>query len=598
MLLNHDIIRRRVFGLVGCEWDGTAAVEEGPGLSVEWDGLAARITAENASALARGYFLLARAVMSGQSSLSIRQERHMAVCGAYLDMSRGGVMNLTALRHYVDQSAALGLNALMLYTEDTYTIPEYPYFGYLRGRYTPDELRELDNYADGMGVELIPSIQALAHLGQFLQWAPSDNLKDTYSCLMIDDPKTYEFLDSAIRACRACFRSKRIHIGMDEAHGVGLDRYFERHGLVDRFELLRRHLDKVVASCKAADFEPIMWSDMFFRLGSKTNEYYDLEAHIPESVIDNLPDVTLCYWDYYHTDEEFYDKMLDEHFRMSKKVAFAGGVWTWSGFLPHVELTRATMLPALRSCAKHGVPIVLATLWGDDGTETDYNLATNQLAMFSEFCWQGPDISNEEIDSVGAFLTGLPAEVYEAFGAFYEGSRDLRTGKALVYCDVLYPLVSEKSDLNERMAAYANARQTLAAHLDRADCRYADAAFHLAGEKARVIQASRAAYKADNKAGIQHIAEIDIPCLVKLTSVLRDLHREQWESTFKRNGWEVMALRYGAVIGRLEDAAYALARWASGELDTIVELDEEPLPPKRKMGMQFYNVYVSPQYAL
>ena len=35
-------------------------------------------------------------------------------------------------------------NALMLYTEDTYTVKNEKYFGYLRGRFTADELRELE----------------------------------------------------------------------------------------------------------------------------------------------------------------------------------------------------------------------------------------------------------------------------------------------------------------------------------------------------------------------------------------------------------------------------------------------------------------------
>ena len=33
----------------------------------------------------------------------------------------------------------MGLNSLMLYMEDTYEIPEYPYFGHLRGRYSQSD---------------------------------------------------------------------------------------------------------------------------------------------------------------------------------------------------------------------------------------------------------------------------------------------------------------------------------------------------------------------------------------------------------------------------------------------------------------------------
>jgi hexosaminidase len=43
-----------------------------------------------------------------------------------------------------------------LYTEDTYQIPDEPFFGYLRGAYTEAELREIDDYAYALGIEVVP----------------------------------------------------------------------------------------------------------------------------------------------------------------------------------------------------------------------------------------------------------------------------------------------------------------------------------------------------------------------------------------------------------------------------------------------------------
>ncbi|MDR2658211.1 MAG: beta-N-acetylhexosaminidase [Oscillospiraceae bacterium] len=571
-------------------------VNEGEGLRVSYKDGSAAITACDRAALARGFTLLAKGISDGETEFEIKQERHFANCGAYLDMSRGGVMRVEAVKRYVRQLAALGMNMLMLYTEETYDIPEYPYFGYLRGKYSKEEIREMSGYASSLGVELIPSIQTLAHLANFLQWMPSDHLKDTPYCLMIDDPQTYELIDRMIASVSSSYSTKLIHIGMDEAHGVGLARYFERHGLVDRFELLNRHLAKVVEICEKYGMKPIMWSDMFFRLGSKNNEYYDKDAHIPQSVIDSLPNVSLAYWDYYHTDEDMYEFMLTEHERMNRPVVFAGGIWTWSGFLPQVKLTSATMIPALRACARHGVPTVFATMWGDDGTETDYFLASNQLAIFSEFCWRGPDCSMEDIENIGAFLTGISVETYRAFGGFYEGAVDRRTGKGLIYCDLLYPLISEKSSLEERVRAYEDSRAVLAAQLDRDDVRYADLLFAIAAEKARLIPAIRQAYKTGDKPQLADVADNRIPALIELYRSLVNAHRGQWEGVFKRNGWEVFAHRYGGVIERLRDVAYAIEKYVKGELTALEELEEEPLPPARKLGMQFYNVYVSPQF--
>ena len=67
-----------------------------------------------------------------------------------------------------------------------------------------------------------------------------------------------------------------------------------------------------------------------------------------------------------------------------------------------------------------------------------------------------------------------------------------------------------------------------------------------------------------------------------------------WEHDYKRNGWEVIGLRYGSVIGRLEDVQDAILRWCEGELDTLCELDEEPLPNNRLWGSAFYHVDVAP----
>lgn len=264
---------------------------------------------------------------------------------------------------------------------------------------------------------------------------------------MCDEEKTYTFIEAEIRAMRNCLTSKRIHIGMDEAHTVGLGQYYRRFGPTDRFEMLARHLNRIVPLCEKYDFHPMMWSDMFFRLGSQTGEYHDLEAKIPQHIIDQLPDVDLFYWDYDHTDEAFYDHMLSEHARMNPRTAFAGGIWTWSGFLPHVRRTRDTMEAGVRCCVKHKTRTVLGTTWGDDGNECNPFLSMNQMPIFSEYCWRGEACDHEIIAETGAFLTGLPDRTYEAFGLFYPGFEDRRLGKALIWGDLLYPLGATREEL-------------------------------------------------------------------------------------------------------------------------------------------------------
>ena len=95
----------------------------GKGLHIYWQGGAARIAAEDENALCRGVFLLTQAVRAGRKALRVDQERHFASCGAMIDMSRNGVFRVEAVKRFIDRMACLGMNVLMLYTEDTYEVP-------------------------------------------------------------------------------------------------------------------------------------------------------------------------------------------------------------------------------------------------------------------------------------------------------------------------------------------------------------------------------------------------------------------------------------------------------------------------------------------
>ena len=592
---NCTALKERMFRLAHCDWQGQVHFTEGNVLHLQLTGDTLTVEAPDLSGMARGCFLAACALREGKPVPALDQTRHIASCGAMLDMSRGGVMTVAAVKGMIDAHAALGLNLMMLYTEDTYTVPEAPYLGYLRGRYTEAELRELDDYAASSGVELVPCVQTLAHLEQFLQWEVNGEIKDNDICLLIDEPKTYAWIREALTALRRCFRSDHIHIGMDEAHGVGLGRYYQLHGPTNRFELLTRHLNRVVDICKELGFKPIMWSDMFYRLGSKHNDYYDTEAVVPAETVAQIPDVALCYWDYYHMDEAFYTGMLEGHQRMGKEVVFAGGIWTWSGLLPHVRRTDATSYPALRACLKTGVQTVLATMWGDDGSETDQRLALSQLPIFSEHVWQGEACTPEAVARLGEELTGLPRDCYEALGAFYVDASDQRPGKGFFYCDLLYPLTEGLWELTGYREGLVKGLETLEKHLDDPRCEYAWLAMRIALEKLDWVQTLRPAYVRGDRAAVLTMAEEKLPALRDLYQHMTNVWRDQWEDGRKRNGWETICARLGAVIARLDDAQRVLVRWGKGEIAQVEELEETPLCAKRR-GCQMFDALTLPQY--
>ena len=95
--------------------------------------------------------------------------------GVMLDCSRNAVMKPAKVKELIDILKKFGYNCIKLYTEDTYEVEGEPYFGYLRGRYTGEQIRDIDAYARSQGMELIPCIQTLAHFD-----APKKNFAMDY----------------------------------------------------------------------------------------------------------------------------------------------------------------------------------------------------------------------------------------------------------------------------------------------------------------------------------------------------------------------------------------------------------------------------------
>ena len=193
----------------------------------------------------------------------------------------------------------------------------------------------------------------------------------------------------------------------------------------------------------------------------------------------------------------------------------------------------------------------------------------------------------------GEALTGMPRAALDAMGAFYPNAQDVRTGKGLIWCDPLYPLLDLTGDtLDAAIARSEAALDVLVAQEDHLEIRYAAALFEVVREKARLVRDLRARYVAGDRAWLREMAFVGLPRILQKYERLMKLHRALWERDMKRFGWEVLALRYGAVMGRLTDAQDELRRYLAGELASIPELEEQPLCATR--GVQTFASLVTP----
>ncbi|MBQ3015901.1 MAG: beta-N-acetylhexosaminidase [Clostridia bacterium] len=523
--------------------------------------------------------------------------------GVMIDMSRNAVMNITALKNYISILKKMGYNCVMLYTEDTYEVEGEPFFGYLRGRYTEAEMKEIDDYAYSIGVEVIPCIQTLAHLNAYIRWKKTPI--DCNDILLVDDDRTYNLIERMFKTLSRCFRSKLIHLGMDEAHMLGRGAHLDIHGYEKSGVLMNRHLDKVREIAAKYGYQPMIWSDMFFRSWNR-GAYNIPKSEIPEYIKNDYPkEVIPVYWNYYSKDQETYDNMFDNHKQLSSNIWFAGGAWSWSGIIPHNKFSLETMFPAMRSCRKNKINNVIITLWGDDGGECSHFSQLPALYHIIEYAK-----GNEDEAKVKAKFERMFKIPYDSFmkmdipNSLTGANWSENPSKYMLYSDLFLGFLDstvsegvgekygaaakELYDIAKTSRTYGYLFKTAAALCEVLELKY------------EIGVKTRAAYRNGNKEELKAIADT----YLEISRRIRKLHSAfsyQWHKENKPHGFDVQDIRLLGVAGRIESLRKRLLDYVNGKIDVIDELEEEILSYGKTDGVpvrcnEFKN-YISPNVA-
>lgn len=535
--------------------------------------------------LFRGLGLIAE--HAGEQSYTTVQPARFKMDGVMVSCSHNGVMNLETAKQYIRYMALMGLDMMMLYTRDTYEVPEYPYFGYLRGKYAQKELRELDDYAWSYGIELVPCIQTLAHLEDAFRWPCFNEVKDCDNILLCGEEKTYDFIEAMIRSCRNSFRTNRIHVGMDEAHKLGLGTYLDRNGFERRDVIFCRHLDRVNEICKKYDFRPMIWSDMFFRLACSGLYYPREDVQFDRQIVDMVPNnLDLVYWDYYHEEQELYDRYIRLHKQFRNPIVFAGGAWRWLGHGPALVKSLYQSRLALRACVDQGVDEVFLTAWGDNGNEASYMCILPVMQQYAEFCYQG-DVDDEELARRMQICTGesfsdmllmdLANNVDDAHWTCSAGN----PSKYLLYMDILGGIAERHTTAAypEKYAKNAAILRSAAERSPGLGYMYENLAdlCQVLSLKSRVGVDAQKAYLTGDRVLLHRIAEEVLP---ELLLCMKKFHRSvyiQWVRECKINGYEVLDLRLGGLESRVLTAQERIRMYLNGQLPRLEELEEKRL---------------------
>lgn len=522
--------------------------------------------------------------------------------GVMIDCSRNAVMNVSAFKKMVNILSSLGYNTVRLYTEDTYEVDGEPYFGYLRGRYTKAELREMDEYAAERGVELIPCIQTLAHLGAIFRYVEYGKIKDIDDILLVGEERTYELIEHMFHSLSECFSSRNVHIGMDEAFMLGKGKYLEKNGLEDRALIIKKHLDRVLGIAERYGFACEIWGDMYMH--SAYGGVYEHTKDDAERVAKLVPEkLKLCYWDYYHTEVSHYEECIEKHRKLTKNISFAGGAWTWTGFCPNDRYSMKITEAAVKACRNKGVDEVYFTMWGDNGGECSPFGVLPVLVAASEFAKNNFDMRSiretfrEKVGMDYDLFCALeaPDKVYSEPDA--EADCD-DPSKVMLFTDPFCGIFDARVREGIAPRYYREASELLKKGEEngewgylfkslRALCGVLEVKFDL-GVK------TRKAYKANDKAALKKIVETDYALLLKRLDSFYDAFEAFWIAEKKPFGFEVQDIRLGGVKQRVAHCKRRLENYLAGKEKSIPELEEEILQPLgmsgRGVGYNYYGV--------
>ena len=520
----------------------------------------------------------------GTEDFCYGEKMYIPRIGAMIDASRNSVPSPAFLKSMLGSMALMGLNCLVLYMEDVYELEGEPRFGYMRGGYTREQLRQLDDEADLYGISIIPSIQVLGHMEKVLRFPEYDSVKDSPSCLLVGEEKTYGLIGKMLQTVSRCFRSRLVIVGMDETHGLGEGRYRQQNGSRPPLDIFLDHLQRVDALAQENGLEIALYSDMLFSYSSPKHIYLDPEEGADPGICARIPkSASLIYWDYYSRDPALLDGMMKKHRDIGNGI-YAGPLLSVSSFCVNYPYTFRTAEPALEAVKKYHIPMAYGCLWHDDGGECSDWLGLLGMQYYAESAYHEGPASQEALAGRFAACTGLCAgwfmdvALLDAVPCSNEENRwPPNPSKYLLWQDPLEGLYDGDLEGLGLDAHYGKTAGLLEADVEMAgeEGWFLQVPLHLA----RVLQLKAALgerlhqhYKHGDKRALQKDAE-QFGELIGQVRELWAAHRQQWMKTCSPFGWSRLDLRYGGLAARLETARYRLGQYLDGDLPGIPELE-------------------------
>lgn len=569
-------------------------------LTVNANSKQATISHKTKSAFFRGFGHVIENEANGIFEFSKTEEVQFNFNGLMYDCSRNAVLNIERTKDFLEMMAIMGHTVYMPYMEDVYELPDENFFGYMRGRYSVSELKEIDDYAFDLGIEVIPCIQTLAHLSQFTCW---DNVKSKYSdiddILIVGSDDTKNLIDKMFSILSSTLKSKTIHVGMDEAYNLGRGKYLDKNGYEPKQEIMKKHLKDVLEIANKYGLTPIVWDDMFFNHYAQSSGSKNVKPK----------EIRLMYWDYYNNKKQHYIDNLDKRLEMDSNSMFAGGSWRWTGYAPHHSKTITSTNASLSACKDKKIKNIITTAWADDGSECPASTCMLGVTLFGEHGYN-KNIDMEQFKKRLKFCTGLSYETYimqeefDMLPGIVERANVDTPSKYLFYQDPLCGLFeyhANKLNSEEVTNHFENIENYFSEHINDVEDIKLKATLNFYKCFAKVMKLKWnlginiiKSYKNNDKLMLLKIIEQQIKPLIDYLEDFKLAVYDQWYIDNKGFGFEILDIRYGGMISRLNTAIHHIKKYINGDIDKIPELEENRQKIKDSdnvEGMIHFNQY-------
>ncbi|MGH7684013.1 MAG: family 20 glycosylhydrolase, partial [Vulcanimicrobiaceae bacterium] len=292
------------------------------------------------------------------------------------DVSRGPLPTMRYFKERIRGLAALKINGYSIYMEHVFVDAAHPFVAPADG-ITPQQLRELRDYAARFHVALIPEQQTLAHMHGTLRWerysAPAEISHGwTFSPA---NPQTYAYLTSLLReVLTATGKVPFIHLGADEPQDLG-------HGQA-LSTVFVSHVNRVAAIVRPFGARPMIWDDAVQR---------------DPSILDRIPKSTVIV-DFHYGVEKTYEPYIAHVAAKGFAQMVSPAAWNWNELYPLLDVACDNIGRFVADGKRAHVLGMFLTVWHDDG-ESLYESTWYPLAFAAASAWQhGDDINRYAFD--------------------------------------------------------------------------------------------------------------------------------------------------------------------------------------------------------